>query len=325
MKFWNFGKNKQGQLPFSELRERVRISKDRTVLLVCMGISLMFWFFVKMSQEYESSRIVHLQYVLPPAMEFIESPPDQLKANIYGTGIDLLANSIFKQHTTVIFYLNELAEKSISKQAIINKIEELVSVEVTDVNPSYITIEMDSSASRMVPVKFISDIDFVQDFSQTDSIILTPDSVMVTGAPEILAQIPFIPTKQLQFSNVQKPIRRKLPLDISGEGLFKVFPGEVEVLVPVEQFVQKTFDVPIEVLKEKNNLRLIPSSAVLKSSVPLSKYEQTTGADFLLGADFSASLNLADQNTVPIHLVKAPAWAKHVYFEPKAVEYYIVQ
>jgi YbbR domain-containing protein len=225
----------------------------------------------------------------------------------------------------VVFYLDEIPGNSISKQAIARKIEELVSVQVTDVDPSFITIEIDSSASRMVPVRLVAQLDFEQDFAQTDSVVLTPDSVMVSGAPEILAQIPFVPTRQLALSKVQQPIQALLALDISEEGLFRVFPSEVEVFVPVEQFIQKSFEVPIEVLKDKNNFRIIPSSATLKCALPLDKYEQTTDADFMLEADFSASLNLPNQNAVPIRLIKAPDWAKHIFFEPKAVEYYIVQ
>lgn len=325
MSFWKPGNKEQRQHSFTALRERVRIGRERTTLLICMGISLLFWFFVKMSKPYETSRELSLQYVLPPAMEFIESPPAKAKATISGTGIDLLLNAIFKRNTNVIFQLNEISGASISKDFIIRKIEEAISIEVADVAPPFISIEMDSSASRIVPVKLVSKLGFVKDFFQTGNVLLKPDSVMVTGAPEILAQIPSIPTKPLDLANIRQPVQRDLELETSGEGLFKVFPTKVEVLIPVEQYIEKTFEIPLEAKGRNGNLRLIPSSATLKCSIPLSKYDATTSNDFVLEVDISNLQINAGQNTVPVSLLKAPDWVKSVQFSPKLVEYYIVQ
>lgn len=319
---WN---KEQPQRSFAALRERVRISRERTTLLVCMGISLLFWFFVKMSKPYETTRELPLHYVLPPAMEFIESPPARARATISGTGIDLLLNAYFKRNANVVFQSNELSSAGITRDLILRKAEEVLSIKVDDVSPPFISIEIDSSASRLVPVKLVARLGFVKDFFQTGEIRLQPDSVLVTGAPEILAQIAWIPTQPLELSNIQQPVRRELHLEYAGDSLYKAFPSSVTVTIPVEQFIEKSFDVPVEANGQGNSLRLLPSFATLKCSLPLSKYDTTTANDFLLAVDIPDLQRQGAQNTVPISLVKAPAWARSVQYSPKVVEYYIVQ
>ena len=58
--------------------------------MICMGIALIFWIFIKLSQEYTAEKQVLFNFQIPSDKAFTKAPPNDLKVDLVGTGWDLM-------------------------------------------------------------------------------------------------------------------------------------------------------------------------------------------------------------------------------------------
>ena len=304
---------------------RFSIGRERAILLICMGIALLFWMFVKLSKPYQTTRVVSLEYQLPLGLQFRESPPSGLGVTFSGSGWDLLVNYVFRRHPAVIFDLPALLRQEIERPEIINKIEESISIQVVDLSRNYLLLLLDSTAVKTVKVVLDADISFRQDFSYRDSVLLSPDSVTIFGSASLLEKITFLSTENLTLKNLEQDIRRNLKIVNPKPGLLRLSEESSEVFVPVEQFTEKTLTVTILMVNMQDSIAIVPSTAEIKCVVGLSRYDELDESDFVIEANFENFLNLREQNTVPLTLTSQPGWVRSVEYFPKAVEYLIIQ
>ncbi len=304
---------------------RFSIGRERAILLICMGIALLFWLFVKLSKTYQTSRMVSLEYRLPMGMQFQDPPPSGLETTFSGTGWDLLSNYLFRRNPKVIFDLPAMMRQEIERPEIISKIEESISIDVVDLSRNYLFFLLDSTDSKTVKIELDADISFSPDFSYRDSIRLSPDSVTIYGTASLLQKISSIKTESFVLKNLEADVRKELKVVNPKPDLLRLSDDRAEVFVPVEQFTEKTFKIPILMVNTRDSIAIVPSTAEIKCVVGLNRYDELYESDFVIEADFENVYNLRQQNTVPLTLISRPVWVRSVEFFPKSVEYLIIQ
>ncbi|MEK7257792.1 MAG: hypothetical protein AAB316_23750, partial [Bacteroidota bacterium] len=181
---------------------RLHISSERSIFLICMGIALVFWVFVKLSKTYETSRSILLDFKLPVGKQFVEAPPKNIRATFSGTGWNLMSNFLFRRKPTVEFDLSSRQTTDFQREELISKIEELVAVKVTDISSNYFSVKLDTTASRKVPVLLDQELSFASDHFLKDSILISPDSIMISGPVSVLDQVIFVKTKKMDATHL---------------------------------------------------------------------------------------------------------------------------
>ena len=299
--------------------------KERTALLTCIGISLLIWSFTKLSKVYETTRTVQIDYILPPLMEFTETPLSSLTTEVKGQGLDLARGFIANRNPSITIDLSEYARTEVQRNVLIAKIEEELSVEVKDIDRNYLLFSIDSTTTRKIPVALTMQIDFARDFFMKDSARMSVDSVIISGALNEIQQLRIIETELCVASEVKTDIRRKLKLKTEGFKTLKTLPEEIEVFIPVEQFTEKSFELPVKAVNVTDSVQILPSSVQATCIVGMSRYGELDPTDFIVEADFAKVINIDAQNSVSINLTKTPQWVKSVKLQPKSVEYLIVK
>ncbi|MCU0346168.1 MAG: hypothetical protein MUC59_04465 [Saprospiraceae bacterium] len=296
--------------------------RERRVLWVCMGLSLLIWFFVKMSQDYESRGGLLMKYELPMGYTFAAEPRSSLSIKFAGTGWKLLYMGLLRQKPSLSFKLVAAQSQVISRADISQKIEQALKLKLIELEVDNVGIQLDSLFSKKVAVELDTSIRFENGYYFRENISLSPDSVVVFGAPQLLQDIKGIKTELLKMECPETDFTKQLKLVNPKPGLLELSSKVTELLMPVEQYTEKTLTVPITVFNERDSVRLLPYSVELRCVVGISRFKSVTASDFRVVAVIDTS---TATSTVPLALVRQPSWVKSARFSPQDVEYLIVQ
>ncbi len=307
---------------------RFTIQKDRAILMVCIGIALVFWLLVKLSQEYSTVRPVALNLSIPEDKALAEAPPTDVRAEIEGTGWDLLFD--YFQHAEVVlqYNLEGTDQISLSRNRLRNDIlKELAAndLSVGELNYEAISLRLEPKITKRVPVIFHPSLSFAPGYQLQDSVRINPDSTGVTGPASRVEKIERWPADSLVLDNLKSSQNTRLELEPAPAEL-SLSPQSVEAVIQVEQFTEKSLFVPLE-LKNRpagDSLRYFPQRVKVTCVVGLSRYEEVTPSDFKLIADLGGTPVGKERNRVRIELTEQPAFVKSVQFTPAMVEFFIV-
>ena len=302
------------------------LGEERTRLLICIGIALVIWTFLKLSDNFYTTRHVHLEYQLPAMLEFVETPPDKLLATVYGTGLSIIGNYLRNPHPSITIDLRENAGRTIERNELLAATQDKLRLQVTNLDRNYLSLDLDSMASKKVPIRLEHDLKFADDFFPLDSFRLSPDSVFVSGTPDHLARVTEVVTEKATSSApISAHFLKEVALRTPQEGKIQVVPSSTELSIEVEQFTEKKFTIPVEVPDFPDSVQLIPSEVAVKCVVGLSRYEYLQPSSIRLEADVEGKGELAPQNSVPVKVINAPSWVRSIEVTPPVVEFFIVQ
>ncbi len=149
---------------------------DRAILIISISIALVFWFMTKMEGEFKTSREVNLLYILPDGKIFLNTPPQKINAEIQGGGWNLFYTYLRGMTSDITFRLDSNAVQNISSTNIINKLSSHLgsSYKVVNVDRNIVTIKLDKSKQKKVPVELDVEIKAKNGFMQADTVSYTP-------------------------------------------------------------------------------------------------------------------------------------------------------
>ena len=299
---------------------------DRAILMVCIGIALVFWLLLKLSHTYKTSKDFQIIYQLPEGKSMVESPPEKVRLGLQARGFDLLYLFLPNEVPSIQYTLADQETQSISASQIMNKARlTLSNIEVTDVNYDYIIINLDEQDEKRVPVNLIHDIQFETGFQLQDSILIEPDSVSLRGPYSIIDGFNSWDSAPLRLENVKTTFEEEVPLVIPFDKVVSVRPEQVQVRAVVEQNTEKSLFVPLNVKNAPDSLKIFPDKIKLSGTVGLSKYNTVSEADFQLEVDLKGIPLHTENNTIPVSIIKYPAYVKNIQISPKSVEFFFVQ
>lgn len=300
---------------------------DRAILISCIFIALVFWLLVKMSQPFPTTIEYDIDYKLPNGKSFVTSPPSKVNATVNGSGWELISRGFRKRPEVIQFELSEMASQGIERNTVIGKIEKTLpsNILIQDINTDYIFIQMEDESEKKVPIKLINNLRLAPQFQLADSIVLIPDSVILTGPATEVMDIEFWETKPLELSDIKQSQEIRLDLKAPQNQEVHLSEEKIIVQVPVEQFTEKSLFVPIQVRNGPDTLKIFPEMVKLSCVVGLSKFNQINKSSFTLIADLKGIPLNAKKNTVPVMLVQQPDFVRAVNYQPRSVEFFFVE
>ena len=78
-----------------------KLQEDRAMLITCIGIAFVFWILVKLSQTYPTVKPIMLNIEMPEDKCLLEMPPDDVEAELRGTGWDLMLEHFYHSRIPV--------------------------------------------------------------------------------------------------------------------------------------------------------------------------------------------------------------------------------
>jgi YbbR domain-containing protein len=294
-------------------RFRQFLTRERAVLMVCIGIALCFWVLNRLSTKFRKTTPVRLEYFTPMGKALRTIPPQYANVSWQGTGWDLLTGSEPHIALTVetdsiqTFYLRTIAAQQLG-------------TDVFSVSPEQITVEIEDAGTKNVPVEAVAALSFWKGFDLADDIQLTPSVITVEGAKSVLENLNSLKTDTLRFQKLKDTVITSIKLSVIP--ILKFSKTEVSAQLAVEQFTEKSLFVPLTVRNAPQRLQIFPNKVKLDCTVALSRYASLSGENFMAVVDLKNVDVKSKNNTVPIVLLQQPSFVRNVKFSPQSVEFY---
>ena len=191
--------------------------------------------------------------------------------------------------------------------------------------PKVIEVQLANQSIKKVPVISRVNIDFMPGYFYEDPMRFEPDSVILTGSRASLAHVHNWPTKTVYVNNLRSSII-SMPIDLepSTSNLVRLNVDQVKLHLPVEEFTEKEFTIPITVKNNESNVTTLPNTIKVKCSLGLSKYEILQAKDIEVYINMDESLISSHSNYAPVAISRLPSYVRSVELEPHAVRYFKV-
>ena len=300
-----------------------------------MLLSIVFWFLTALNKDYNTVFSYPVKYVrFPKGKVLTNDVPERLDLNVESRGFTLLRFKLKSRLVPIIFDVNSFSLNTISNtepltvyiltEYAIEKIQEQLSSEirVVSISPDSLIFQFTDMYTRKVDVVANLKLEFEKQYMQVADMLVTPDSVTVSGPGLLIDTIRSVGT----VSKIITGVRKNIETDLDLKPIHRIeFSNEkVNVMVPVEKFTEAGLNIPIEVLNFPDTLflRMFPSNVDITYRVGLSDYGNVNQHMFQAVVDYAdKESNLG--NRLHVKIIKAPEYVVITDYRPKNIEYII--
>lgn len=303
------------------------LREDRAILMICIGIALIFWLLVKLSQNYFSEKEVIINFDLPEEKAFTLFPPTDMIAEVEGTGWDLMFSYFSSRKIKLYYDLTQSDGLYLNRGQLRGDLLKNLAVNgvrITEVNYDNLELPLEDKMSLKIPVKLAANLTFSPGYDLQDQVVISPDSVSISGPVSLLQNIQYWETDSINVKDLKGNLSKTLllkkpPLEI------QLSNQEVEAEIMVEQITEGSVFVPITVNNASDSIKIFPQSIKLTFLLGLSRFNEVKADDFKVEVDLAGLEISEDKNTAPISLKMAPSFVKNVQFSPKSAEFFILK
>ncbi len=313
--------------------ESVRSNQRLVIFAVCLFIASILWFLNALSKSYTTNISYPVKYVNLPKNKFIiNEPPRKLQFRVNAHGFTLLRYKLSLAFTPVVLNIATIMDENhipeggsinIQSGSILDKITGQISsdIHILDVRPTSLQLMFDSLESRIIPVGSRIEVQFMTRFGQSGDLNIIPPEVEITGPRALVEKTDTLFTQFRLFKNIESNLEKQLLLEIPSQ--LTVNPKKVVVKVPVDEYTEKSFTLPITIrsLPEGTHVRLFPQEAELSFSVGLRQFSEITSDTLVVFVDWKDIEN--GITNLPLYNTEIPEGIKSVKILPQHVEYLI--
>ncbi|MCZ4244881.1 CdaR family protein [Pedobacter punctiformis] len=313
-------------MPFIKLTQ---IEKRRVFsLLACLVLAVAAWLFMALNNKYVyTAKTVLIYKNFPQKRAFHPLQSDTVDLQVEGTGWQLLFARLRINPQSIAVSLNQLNSKEfiVFSDQLYNINKQLESSQkVISVKPDTLYFDFTKRTVKRVAIKLIKKIDFTKQYGISSDILLNPKYVTVTGPIEELDKITEWSTDTLKLSNLQNNATVRVPMQHSTHKNVSIFPSTVEVKLPVDEFTEKTIEVPLKIINNRNynSIKLYPKKIKVTFLVALSNYEQVDESFIQASVDADEWSNL-HHNQFTVKITEFPDYCKLINISPSKIDFVV--
>ncbi|MEX0844739.1 MAG: CdaR family protein [Balneolaceae bacterium] len=317
---------KPGTKPGVEETEVKFLRREKIVVFIgayIMAVSL--WFIVNLSGSFSININIPVEPGnLPEDMALTEEFPEFVQASISGDGWQLL--SLYNDPPRVIINIED-REINMFDQ-VRQRLSYLQGIDIAKVQPLLLSVNMESKASKKVPVILNTQLSFQNRYGLVGKPVITPDSVTITGAQSNIRNIEQWEVKDtLRLSNVRDDISATLQL-AEKVGVIEISENEINFEADVSEFTEGETTVYIRTrnLPRGQNVNYNPSSVTIRFDVPIEQYSEVEKIrPYEVYVPYSKILEDSTGFVTPDIQQTAEQYELRLRsFQPKAVAYFTV-
>jgi len=304
--------------------ERRRLS----AFFTCLGLAVVAWIFTTLSSPLPYTVNETIAYKNAPQKRAFHSlQADTIKATIQGTGWQMLFARMKPESKPIIVDLASLETRNyvvLSTQLKqINATRE-ASQQITVIDPDTLYFDFSNRLTRKVPVKAMMGIKYQKQFAISGSVSIKPAYITVSGPTERLQKIEEWKTDSIKADNINETITTRVNLQAVNEGNLSIYPKTVQVIIPVDEFTEKTLEIPVKLVNNHNydNVKVFPQKVKVTFTTSLNRYKDMTEDLFEATADLDLWRDHG-YSTLPVQLTRFPPFCKIVKVIPANVDFIV--
>jgi len=306
--------------------ERRRVS----AFLTCLVLAVVAWIFTVLSNPYKYTVKAVLSFKnAPQKRAFHPLQPDTVNVTFAGNGWDMLFSKMNPENKLITADLRTLENRNyvvLSSQLDQINSKKEGNQQITSFNPDTLYFDFSNRRVKKVPITLRTAIRYQHQFTQSGDITIRPAYVTISGPDNVIDKINEWQTDTLKLDSVSETVNTRVSIQSAREGNMTIYPQNVQVIVPVDEFTEKTLLIPVKLVNNHNNenVKVFPQKVKVTFTVPLSRYAETD-EDF-----FEATVNLDlwrlhNYKVLPVSVNKIPPYCRIVKTEPKNVDFIIIK
>lgn len=302
--------------------ERRRLS----VFFTCLVLSALAWFFTTLSNPYNYTvkRILTYRNV-PQKRAFHSLQSDTVEVTVSGTGWQMLFSKMNDENRAINVDLQPLSKgNTVALNAQILQIPvNNVSHPVIAFSPDTLYFDFLNRSIRRVPIKLQAGIKYQPQFAQSNNVALKPAYVTLEGPSNRIDSIKQWLTDSLIATNVNETIRTNVSLQ-HGESNITIYPKSVDVVLPVDEFTEKTLEIPVKLVNNKDyyNVTIFPQKVKVTFVTSLKRYAETDEDFFEAESDLSLWKDHG-YSMLPVKLTTLPPFCRIISVEPSTIDFIV--
>ena len=289
-------------------------------------IAIILWFMQIYNQNFETSIKLPIKYEsVPNDIVFLDTLPSEINIRLRDDGFSMF-KYFFRNTDTLRLDVSAIIKGTSLKVLQGSSFDQYVrssiflSSQLMSYNPVRISFAYAPLESKRVPVIFDGNISLSPGYLLSSDIKITPDSVTIYGSSRELNRLVYIYTAKDTLTGLEssKNLKTKL-LDVKK---IKTVPNTVNILIPVEAYVQKNIEIPVECLNLPSdlNVKFFPSKVKLTFFVGISKSNSVSEKDFAVVVDYE-DLKVSNSSSIPVRITSRPEYAGNLTITPPNVEF----
>lgn len=181
-------------------------------------------------------------------------------------------------------------------------------MDLLEIDQDTLYFEMLPVVTKKVPVQTRVELDLAKNYLLDGKLIITPDSVAITGPTEEIDSITSIATNKLVLPDVASSFSEDVELLQSPKlenTSYEYY--RVNIKGEIARFSEKVFKLPIKKINMPKNveLRTFPEEVSVLCKAKIKRLKEIQEADFQVVLDYKA-VKATEDNTVAVKLVKEP-------------------
>ncbi|MFA6086029.1 CdaR family protein [Mucilaginibacter sp.] len=304
--------------------ERRRLS----AFITCLVFAIFAWLFTTLSNPY--------RYTVKQVITFKNAPlkrafhplqSDTINAVVQGTGWQMLFSKMDGEQKPVSIDLHTLDSKNyivLNTQLKQINLKKELNHQIIAFNPDTLFFDFSNRTIKKVPVQLVSAIDYQRQFAQSDNVIIKPAFVTISGPAEVLAKIRSWKTDSVKLNDINESFSSRVRLQSVREGNLDIVPKSVIVNIPIDEFTEKTMEIPVKLINNHNyyDVRIFPQKVRVTFTTSLTKYADANEDDFEAVADLD-KWRVSGYTVLPVTLTRLPSYSKIVKIEPQNIDFII--
>lgn len=288
---------------------------------------------MSLSKEYTIELNFPVTYINSPIDKVVSNRlPETIDIEIKSSGFKLLIYKLRQKNESLFIDIKDAQALPLKNHYFLltnSRVDKITSqfsndIKIIKIYPDTIFLDFSKKISKIVPVKANFKVAFDKTNLSTDSIILSPAVVRISGTADQIAKITYVETEPLSLKNSSDSLSLKLNILKTPElKLLEFSPQTVQAVIRVTKYTEASIDLPIEVenLPTGFGLKIFPDKVSIKYNVAFQNYEKINALQF------RAVVNYAkiepSSNKLKIQLVKCPSEIRSVKMDPEKVEFII--
>jgi hypothetical protein len=257
--------------------------------------------------------------------------------NIKGNGLKLLSYKFGWKMSPLIVDISNLKvllRKNkpvyyVPTNSIVQKIAKQLDnkIELINIYPDTIFYELDDLFYKKVPVKANILLSFEKQYKLYEPIKLSPESIIVAGAKNVIDKINSVTTDTLLLTNLKNNVYSSLNIKkIKVNQQIEYIPQKVNINIVVEKFTESSIEVPVTMINipDEYNMKIFPAKVKLNYQIAFRDYKKVNESQFLVVADY-ATLNNKNTNTIELKVLKYPSVVKFLTLNGNKVEFILIK
>ena len=307
-------------------------NKNTIIFLISIGISTFMWLLIKLSKDYKVIVGLPVSYINMPKSLIVNKHADSIiQLRLSDNGFDLLSNIVTSPLRSITLDLNTFKQQKISatktkyyvlSYSLEKRLKKAFNspTEIDKLKPDSLVMVFEKLKSKKVVIRHNIKTDLAPQYQFSDSISLSPDSIIVFGSKDDIFNINEIYTEEKDFKSINNNIHTTLnlvfPKNISSQE------STVELEIDVEKYTEASLDIPIHTdFDQEKNVKIFPKYINIKYAVSLDNYSKIKADSFLV---------LGTQDTLvsgrlEITLIQQPKHIRILDYSPKMAEFILLK